>query len=40
VIHHDDWQVRLGPDKRPEFIPPSHVDPTRQPRRNIYHRRP
>jgi Domain of unknown function (DUF222)/HNH endonuclease len=40
LVHHEDWQIRLGPDRRPDFIPPSHVDPTRRPRRNIYHRRP
>ncbi|HET9518829.1 MAG TPA: DUF222 domain-containing protein [Actinoplanes sp.] len=39
TIHHTDWQVRLGPDKLPEFLPPSNLDPTRRPRRNIYHRR-
>jgi hypothetical protein len=40
LVHHDDWQIRLGPDRRPELIPPAHVDPQRRPRRNIYHRRP
>jgi hypothetical protein len=40
VVHHEDREIRLGPDRRPEFIPPSHVDPQRRPRRNIYHRRP
>ncbi len=40
VVHQDGWQVRLGPDKRPEFIPPPHVDPLRRPRRNVYHQRP
>ncbi len=33
------WTVRIGPDRRPEFIPPSHVDPTQSPRRNPYHLR-
>jgi hypothetical protein len=40
AIHHDGWQVRLATDHRPEFLPPTHIDPHRQPRRNIYHRRP
>jgi hypothetical protein len=39
VIHHGDWQVRLGPDRLPEFIPPAHLDPDRRTRRNDYHRR-
>jgi hypothetical protein len=40
VVHHEEWQIRLGHDRRPEFIPPPHVDPQRRPRRNMYHRRP
>jgi hypothetical protein len=40
LVHHEGWQIRLGPDRRPEFVPPTHVDPERRPRRNIYHRRP
>ena len=40
VVHHEDWEIRLGPDCRPVFIPPSHMDPQRRPRRNLYHRRP
>ncbi|WP_155369808.1 HNH endonuclease signature motif containing protein [Catellatospora vulcania] len=40
VVHHEDWQVRLGHDRRPEFVPPSYVDVTRSPRRNTYHLRP
>jgi hypothetical protein len=39
VIHHSTWQVRLGPDQQPEFIPPGHVDLEQRPRRNIYHHR-
>ena len=39
LIHTTDWTVRLGPDKRPEFIPPVHIDPSQQPRRNPYHQR-
>jgi hypothetical protein len=33
------WTVRLGPDRRPEFLPPTHLDPARRPRRNRYHPR-
>jgi len=39
LIHTSAWTVQLGPDRRPEFIPPAHVDPTRTPRRNNYHPR-
>ncbi|MEH0927440.1 HNH endonuclease signature motif containing protein [Micromonospora sp. CPCC 205558] len=38
-IHQTDWVVRLGDDGRPEFIPPSWLDPDQLPRRNHYHRR-
>ena len=40
VIHQGEWTVRIGPDRRPEFIPPPHIDPERRPRRNLYHQRP
>ncbi|MEV6298907.1 DUF222 domain-containing protein [Actinoplanes sp. NPDC051861] len=33
------WTVRLGPDQRPEFLPPAWLDPQRAPRTNPYHRR-
>ncbi len=39
LIHTTDWTIRLGPDRHPEFIPPRHIDPTQQPRRNPYHQR-
>ncbi|MCO8276743.1 HNH endonuclease [Actinoplanes sp. TRM 88003] len=41
LVHHPTagWQIRLGPDRKPEFIPPPAVDATRRPRRNVYHRR-
>ena len=39
LIHNTGWEVRLGPDRLPEFRPPSFVDPDRTPRRNILHRR-
>jgi hypothetical protein len=39
TIHHNDWTIRLGHDRFPEFIPPAHLDQHQRPRRNIYHRR-
>ncbi|GIF20396.1 hypothetical protein Ate02nite_31260 [Paractinoplanes tereljensis] len=36
---HDDWQVRLHEDGRPEFLPPASLDPQRRPRRKAYHQR-
>ena len=32
VVHHEGWDVDLGPDSRPRFTPPPWVDPTRVPR--------
>jgi hypothetical protein len=40
LLHEGDWQVRLGTDRLPEFIPPAYLDPLRRPQRNTYHRRP
>ena len=37
-IHHSGWDVRLGTDRKPEFLPPTHLDPLRRPRRNTHHR--
>jgi Domain of unknown function (DUF222) len=37
VIHHSDWTIQIGPDHKPDFTPPTHIDPTQQPRRNPYH---
>jgi hypothetical protein len=34
IMHHTGWDVRSGPDGRPEFIPPASVDPERRPRHN------
>jgi hypothetical protein len=34
VVHHHGWDVRLGPDRLPDFYPPPWVDPDREPRRN------
>jgi len=39
LIHHGSWIVRLGADRRPEFIPPPHIDPHQRPRHNPYHQR-
>jgi uncharacterized protein DUF222/HNH endonuclease len=41
LIHHPTagWQVRLGPDQRPEFRPPPTIDPQQRPRRNLLHLR-
>jgi hypothetical protein len=39
IIHRTEWEVRLGADGFPEFIPPATVDPQRLPRRNLFHRR-
>ncbi|MEU7850883.1 DUF222 domain-containing protein [Micromonospora parva] len=39
LIHRGDWAVRLAADGRPEFLPPSWLDPLRTPRRNHYHLR-
>ncbi|MEU3768067.1 DUF222 domain-containing protein [Amycolatopsis keratiniphila] len=38
LIHHDDWQVRMAPEGRPEFVPPQYLDPLQVPRRNTLHR--
>ncbi|RQX04231.1 HNH endonuclease signature motif containing protein [Micromonospora arida] len=38
-IHRGDWTVRLAADGRPQFLPPSWLDPLRTPRRNLYHLR-
>ncbi|MFI8569693.1 DUF222 domain-containing protein [Rhodococcus sp. NPDC078407] len=34
LIHHSDWEVFIGTDQHPWFVPPASVDPTRQPRRS------
>lgn len=41
LIHHPGtgWQIRLGTDRRPDFLPPPSLDPHRRPRRNLYHPR-
>jgi hypothetical protein len=37
VIHHSEWQVRIGGSGLPEFVPPRWLDPTQTPRRNRLH---
>ncbi|MEU1588729.1 DUF222 domain-containing protein [Micromonospora sp. NPDC005710] len=39
LIHRGDWTVRIAADGRPDFLPPSWLDPLRAPRRNLYHLR-
>jgi len=39
IIHKGRWQVRIGADGHPEFLPPPELDPTRHPRRNLYRQR-
>jgi hypothetical protein len=34
LLHEGDWQVRIAADGRPEFIPPTWIDPHRRPQRN------
>jgi hypothetical protein len=36
MIHHGDWTVQMT-DGRPEFVPPSYIDPERIPLQNTYH---
>jgi hypothetical protein len=38
-VHHSGWKIRLGHDRRPEFIPPAFIDPEQKPLRNLYHQR-
>ncbi|WP_406060187.1 DUF222 domain-containing protein [Micromonospora sp. NBC_00860] len=39
LIHRGDWEVRIAADGRPDFLPPSWLDPLRIPRRSLYHLR-
>ncbi|MBM2615458.1 DUF222 domain-containing protein [Actinoplanes sp. LDG1-06] len=41
LMHHptSGWQIHSAADGRPVFIPPPAVDPTRRPRRNLFHPR-
>ncbi len=38
AVHHDGWDVIIGPDRHPRLIPPASVDPHRHPL-SAYHRR-
>jgi hypothetical protein len=40
LLHHSSWHIRLGTNRRPEFLPPPHIDPQQHPQTNTYHRRP
>jgi len=40
LLHHSEWTIRIATDGHPEFIPPTYIDPTRNPRRNPTHPRP
>ncbi|MDP8014969.1 HNH endonuclease signature motif containing protein [Prescottella equi] len=31
LLHHSHWEVRIGPDRKPWFTPPSTVDPYKKP---------
>ena len=35
-VHHHGWDVRMAPDRRPEYLPPAWIDSQRKPRRNTY----
>ena len=37
LIHNSDWEIRMGADGKPDFIPPDYLDPLRRPRRNTFH---
>jgi 5-methylcytosine-specific restriction protein A len=39
-IHATSWEVRIGADGIPEFIPPRWLDPSQKPRRHARHHRP
>ena len=39
VVHRKEWTVRLGHNRRPEFIPSTWIDPDQQPRINTTHLR-
>ncbi|WP_415973581.1 DUF222 domain-containing protein [Rhodococcus sp. 077-4] len=34
LLHHSDWEVFIGADNHPWFVPPASVDPYRQPRQS------
>jgi hypothetical protein len=38
VIHHNGWDIHMGIDGHPWFLPPEWMDPLRQPR-PAHHRR-
>ncbi|MBM7242962.1 DUF222 domain-containing protein [Rhodococcus fascians] len=34
LVHHSDWELFIGTDQHPWFVPPASVDPYRQPRQS------
>jgi hypothetical protein len=36
LLHHSDWQVTMH-HGRPQFLPPTYIDPSRTPRQNPIH---
>lgn len=38
LIHNSNWEVRLGIDQHPEFLPPATIDPSRTPQHNHRYR--
>ena len=39
TLHRNEWTVKLGPDRRPVYTPPTWVDPHQRPQRNTVHLR-
>jgi Domain of unknown function (DUF222) len=39
TIHLGDWVIQMAADRRPEFIPPTWIDPEQKPLRNAVHLR-
>ena len=35
ILHEQGWTARMGPDGRPEVVPPGWIDPEQRPRRNL-----
>ncbi|MDQ1669524.1 MAG: hypothetical protein QOE40_1585 [Actinomycetota bacterium] len=40
TVHHHGWEVSIGADRLPDFVPPAWIDPQRRARRNIRARQP
>jgi len=39
VVHHGGWDIIMGADQHPRFLPPEWMDPLREPR-PAHHRQP